>query len=115
MLLLGVYGGCIKSEDEWNITAFVSACVAARFILTINRPINSLPEPQLETLFRSPSLRHCNDHDHFGDHDHRSHRDHCCDHDYRSHYGLCDDHDHFSDFGDHDDFVSQELVLGFYG
>ena len=74
-----VGGGSIKSEDEWNITAFVSACVAPRFILTINRPINSLPEPQLETLFRSPSLRHC------------------------------DDHDHFSDFGDHDDFVGQEL------
>ena len=103
MFLLGVDGGCIKSEDEWNITAFVSACVAARFILTINRPINSLPEPQLETLFRSPSLRHCDDHDHFGDHDH------CCDNVHRSHYGQCDDHDHFSDFGDHDDFGSQEL------
>ena len=54
MFLLAVDGGSIKSEDEWNITAFVSACVAPRFILTINRPINSLPEPQLETLFRSP-------------------------------------------------------------
>ena len=71
--------GSIKSEDEWNITAFVSASVEPRFILTINRPINSLPEPQLETLFRSPFLRHC------------------------------DDHDHFSDFGDHDDFVGQQL------
>ena len=42
---------------------------------TDNR-INSPPEPQLETLFRSPSPRHCDDHDHFADHDHQSHNGH---------------------------------------